>query len=408
MKESKEMYKKQLNSESTNRLFIGLVGSIFAVLCMLVWVTPDSEYSKTERRLLKQMPELTMDLVTSGRFMNAFEEYTLDQFPYRDRFRSLKAATSLKLDNNGIYVVEDVVDEGTNVESDNLTDTITKDEANVGITQKDYDVLADMEYPLNENSLEYASKRFQNIYDMYLKDSDCQVYLSVIPDKNYFYGKENGYLTMDYEQLVNIMLNDCSYMTYLDIFPYLSGEDYYRTDIHWRQENLADVADVLLSGMENETGNVETKYQTMTVEGQFYGVYHGQAALPIEPDNLQYFTNDTIKQMKVFDYQNSKEIPVYDTEKIKSDDPYEMYVGGPISLATIDNPACNNGKHLILFRDSFGSSIAPLLAQGYEKTTLIDIRYILPSVLEQYVDFQNADVLFLYSTPVLNHSDVLK
>ena len=157
-----------------------------------------------------------------------------------------------------------------------------------------------------------------------------------------------------------------------------------------------------------ENATIQPQYRTMTVEGDFYGVYHGQAALPIAPDSLQYLTNDMIGQMKVFDYQNNKEIPVYDKAKIEGDDPYELYVGGPISLATIENLACDKGKHLIIFRDSFGSSIAPLLAQGYEKTTLIDIRYILPSVLGQYVEFQDADVLFLYSTPVLNHSDVLK
>jgi len=34
--------------------------------------------------------------------------------------------------------------------------------------------------------------------------------------------------------------------------------------------------------------------------------------------------------------------------------------------------------------------------------TLVDIRYIQVGVLGRYVDFENADVLFLYSTLVLN------
>ena len=396
---------REKHSNLQFHIFICLVGVIFVLLCVFVWMKPDEKYSVSERRLLKQMPELSKETVLSGRFMSAFEEYSLDQFPVRDAFRGLKAMTSLTLDNNGIYVVEDEID-GVKCE-----------------------VICDMEYPLNEDSLQYAAKRFQNVYDMYLKNSNCLVYLSIVPDKNYFYGTENGYLAMDYGKLVDIISEENSNMTYIDIFPLLSAEDYYRTDIHWRQEKLADVADVLLAGMRQGIGNLETEvqgtgeveqvtseenatiqsqYRTMTVEGDFYGVYHGQTALPITPDSLQYLTNDTIEQMKVFDYQNNKEIPVYDKTKIESDDPYELYVGGPISLATIENPACDNGKHLIIFRDSFGSSIAPLLAQGYGKTTLIDIRYILPSMLGQYVEFQDADVLFLYSTPVLNHSDVLK
>ncbi len=373
-------------------IFIGFVGVIFALLCIFVWIKPDAEYSVSERRLLKQMPEFSSKTLLSGRFMSAFEEYSLDQFPFRDTFRSMKAMTLLKLDNNGIYVVDEM------------------------INGKNHEVICDMDYPLEENSLEYASKRFQKMYDMYLRDNNCQVYMSIVPDKNYFYASEHGYLVMDYDELVNIMLGKNINMTYIDIFPYLSGEDYYRTDIHWRQEQIADVADVLLNEMNKHAGQEKaeqeqislSQYHTMKVDGNFYGVYYGQAALPIAPDNLHYLTNDTIEQMQVFDYQNNKEIAVYDEEKIHENDPYELFVGGPISLATIENPVCENRKQLIIFRDSFGSSIAPLLAQGYSKTILIDIRYVQPAMLQNYVDFQDADVLFLYSTPVLNHSDTLK
>lgn len=367
--------------EKRDKLLIGLVGAVFLLLCVLVWMKSAEEYSVSERRLLNQMPEFSAESVMSGRFMRAFGEYSLDQFPFRESFRRFKAMTLLKLDNNGIYVIEDMVN---------------------GEESK---IISSVDYPLNEDSLHYASKRFRNVYDLYLKDSDCQVYLSIIPDKNYFYAENNGYLAMDYEQLVDIMLDEANYMTYIDIFPLLSGEDYYRTDIHWKQENITDVADYILEEMGQD---VKSQYNTIEVNEDFYGVYYGQAALPIEPDRMKYLTNDVIEQLKVYDYQNSKEIPVYDKEKIEAEDPYEMYVGGPISLATIENPACDNEKHLIVFRDSFGSSIAPMLAQGYSKTTLIDIRYILPNLLGEYVDFQDADVLFLYSTPVLNNSETLK
>lgn len=367
--------------EKRDKLLIGLVGIVFILLCVCVWMKPEEKYSVSERRLLKQMPELSAETVMSGRFMSAFEEYSLDQFPFRDTFRGFKAMTLLKCDNNGIYVVDNMVN---------------------GEVSK---VISSMDYPLNESSLQYAGKRFRNVYDRYLKDSDCQVYLSIIPDKNYFYAESNGYLAVDYEQLVDIMHSQTDYMTYIDIFPYLSGEDYYRTDIHWKQERITDVAYNILNGMGQD---VKSQYKTVEVNEDFCGVYYGQAALPLEPDRLKYLTNDVIEQFRVYDYQNNKEIPVYDKEKIGAEDPYEIYVGGPISLATLENPACDNGKHLIIFRDSFGSSIAPMLAQGYSKTTLIDIRYILPNLLGEYVDFQDADVLFLYSTSVLNNSEILK
>jgi len=355
------------------KILIGFVGGIFAILCIITWIMPDKEYSATERRPLKQKPEISISSISNGRFMNSFEDYVLDQFPFRDKFRSFKAITSLKSDNNDIYVVGDVINK--------------------------------MEYPLNEKSLTYAPGRFLNVYNSFLKDNGCNVYLSLIPDKNYFYAEDNGYLAMDYDKLVSIIKKDTDYMTYIDIFPYLSGEDYYDTDTHWRQESISDVAEIILEGMGNTTS---FDYETVEMEEDFYGVYYGQAALPLEGDKINYLTNDMIENLTVFDWQNNKEIPIYDESKMTGDDPYELFTGGPISLATIENPECKNGKHLILFRDSFGSSIAPLLAQGYSKTTLIDIRYMMPQMLGDLVDFENADVLFIYSTSVLNNSETIK
>lgn len=359
--------------KNRDKILIGLVGGIFALLCLLVWVMPDAKYSAAERRELKQMPELSVETVVSGRFMSNFEEYSLDQFPFRDLFRSFKALTSLKSDNNDVYVVGKVINS--------------------------------MDYPLKEKNLSYASDRFRNIYDMYLQDSNCNIYLSVIPDKNYFYAEDNGYLAVDYDKLTTVMREQNDYMTYLDIFGELFGDAYYNTDTHWRQECLPEVANQLLVGMGNE---VVTQYDKVDASEEFYGVYYGQAALPLPPDSISYLTNPMIEGYQVFDFQNNKEIPVYDESRLSGKDPYEMFVGGPISLVTITNPGCENGKHLIVFRDSFGSSLAPLLAQGYSQTTLIDIRYILPAMLGNYVDFTDADVLFLYSTMVLNNSETLK
>lgn len=359
--------------KNRNRILISVMVSVFTFLVCMAFLKPDAEYSQTERRNLKQQPKLSLESVLNGKFMSGFEEYSLDQFPFRDVFRSLKAMTSLKADNNDIYVYEGSI--------------------------------VSMEYPLNEESLERAGERFLNVYEMYLKNGHNEIYLSIIPDKNYFYAKDSGHLMMDYETLVSTVVLDNSYMTYVDIFPLLSKQDYYLTDTHWRQEKLADVADKLLVAMGNK---VEPAYEAVQAEGDFYGVYYGQAALDLKPDKIKFLTNETIRKLSVFDYENNQKIPVYDLSQMEEADPYELFTGGPVSLVTIENSNATSDEELIVFRDSFGSSIAPLLAQGYKKVTLIDIRYIQPGILGNYVDFNNADVLFLYSAMVLNNSETLK
>ena len=308
--------------------------------------------------------------------MSGFEDYAADAFPFRDVFREMKALSArnvfFRRDNNGIY------------ESEGF--------------------LAAMEYPMDRDSLVRAAERFRLVCGKYLTDEN-KVYLSVIPDKNCFLAGESGHLSMDYADFEKQMADLADFAEYIPVSDLLERDDYYRTDTHWRQERIADVADRLARAMGTE---LTQDYEIRTLEQDFYGVYHGQAALPLAPDRLRYVVGEDISACEVYDWQNGKEIPVYDMEKAAGRDPYEMFLSGSLSLLTVTNPNARTDKKLVLFRDSFGSSIAPLLAGGYAQITLVDIRYIHPEQLGRFVDFGNSDVLFLYSTLVLNHSGTLK
>ncbi|MDE6607458.1 MAG: hypothetical protein K2K54_06865, partial [Lachnospiraceae bacterium] len=252
--------------------------------------------------------------------------------------------------------------------------------------------------------LEYAAERFRYVCEKYLTEEN-KVFLSVIPDKNCFLAKESGHLSVDYEDFEKQMAEEADFAEYIRISDLLERDDYYRTDTHWRQEKITDVAWRLAQSMGTE---LSEDYELHTLEKGFYGVYYGQAALPSEPDTLQYMTGEAIDNCVVYDWQNERNIPVYDMEKALGRDPYEMFLSGSLSLITIDNPKAQTDKKLVLFRDSFGSGLAPLLISGYARITLADIRYIHPDLLGRFVDFEDCDVLFLYSTLVLNHSETIK
>ena len=104
-----------------------------------------------------------------------------------------------------------------------------------------------------------------------------------------------------------------------------------------------------------------------------------------------------------------KIVPLYNEEAFLSIDPYNLFVGGTASLIQITNPDAKPQKTLYLFRDSFGSSISPLLLCGYSEIILIDLRYIDSRALDFYLTFEKGqDVLFLYSTHILNESAMLR
>ena len=347
------------------------------LLCFSLWgmLKEDDTLSLSERRPLKQFPLLSTQEVLSGRFQSNFESYTLDQFPLRDTFRTLKALAVRDLfrekDNNGIYVADGYA--------------------------------AKLDPTLNESSLDHAADRFRYVYESYFKDTGANVYLSVIPDKNYFLAAENGYPAMDYESLFALVREKAGFAQYIDLSSALSLSSYYRTDTHWRQESLLPVASLLADAMDVQ---ISADLTPVTLDTPFYGVYRGQSALA--PDALTYLTSDTLDACRVYDYENSVYLPIYTLEKADGSDPYEIFLSGPKSLLRIENPNAAGKRRLIVFRDSFAASLVPLLASGYSEIMLVDIRYLSPTMLGKFIDFNAQDVLFLYSASVLNDSSTIK
>ncbi len=366
-----------MNEKAKRIYLVGLLAVLFFGLSIFAMLKPAQEYSLSERRKLEQMPELSIKTILNGRFMEDFEDYSLDQFPLRDSFRSLKAVTALKImaqkDSNDLYIHNGSI--------------------------------AAMQYPMNTESIDYAGAVFTGLYEKLLADKAASVHFAIVPDKNCYLAEEAGVLHMDYDEFFAAVREATAFANHIELRDKLNIDDYYHTDTHWRQERITDVAETISSQL---GVSITTKYEERLVGYPFKGVYFSQLGLDVPTEDMLYLSNDIIENFEVFNFESNKSIPVYDTALATGADPYEMYLSGPVSLLTIDNPSVNNRRELIIFRDSFGSAIAPLLAQGYSKTTVIDIRYIQPAMLPNFVDFEGADVLFLYSSMVLNNSTTLK
>ena len=351
-----------------------IVAVLWLALVIFAWVRPSDAISESERRPLAQFPTLSVKTIFDGSFMEKFEDYTLDQFPLRDAFRTLKANIQLKIfgqkDNNNIYVAEGYA--------------------------------AQLEYPYHANSIARAVQRFTYVYETYLKN--CNVYMTVVPDKGYYLAQANGYPVMDYEAMFADLQNGMPWAQFIDLTDSLTKDSFYRTDTHWRQEAILPAAQKIAQALGVTTGDFIATMQ----EVPFYGVYCGQSALSLKPDELWLMEADWMADCKVYDYESDTWGSIYDLAKMEGQDPYEVYLSGSRSLLTIENPNAGTDRELIVFRDSFGSSMVPLLAKDYAKVTLVDIRYVSPMLLGNFLEFGEQDVLFLYSTLVLNNSETIK
>ena len=100
----------------------------------------------------------------------------------------------------------------------------------------------------------------------------------------------------------------------------------------------------------------------------------------------------------------------YNKELFNSIDPYNVYLDGPKPLIEIKSKDFNEkSETLYIFRDSFTSSLAPLLSTNFDRIVLVDSRYISSKYLiENIKPKENDKVLVLLSYEIIKDSSILK
>ena len=350
---------------------------LFAALCIAAWLHKPQDTSLSERRPLAQFPEITVDEVLKGDFMTDFEDYATDQFPLREPFRKLQSFIQFRLlgqkDVNDIYIAEGSA--------------------------------AKIEDALNEKWVQSSVAKLEKVFNDHFKVSGSKAYFAIVPDKGWYLAEKHGYPAMDHEKLLELVKNAAGFAQWIELKDTLDITDYYTTDSHWRQECIGDTAQALADAMGVD---ISQQYTENVAREDFSGVYAGQSALPLPAEPMIYLTSPTLEGASLYDYETNKTSGLYDLEELWGRDPYDLFLSGAAALQVIENPACDTGRELVLFRDSFGSSMAPLLVPGYSKITLVDLRYLSSTILGNFVTGEGQDVLFLLSPGILNSANLIK
>lgn len=255
---------------------------------------------------------------------------------------------------------------------------------------------------LDIDSVTNYAEKLSLLREKYFPENN--VYVSIIPDKSYFArGQIAQYL--DHESMADIVDSHLSDWTSIDLTGALTLEDFYLTDPHWKQEELDGVCKALGEKM-GFTIDM-TAFQPNTYD-LFTGSYN-RIVPDIKPETLTYLTSQYTESSVVSNMQTPSVKTVYNTELLDGESAYNVFLSGLSPLTVIENKNAVREKQLILFSDSYGSSLAPLLLEQYSKITLIDLRFMLSDMLGDYVQFDSsADVLFLQSAEIVNHSNILK
>ncbi len=372
-----------------NILTITLFSLILFGLSFASFIISDKDISSAERRKLTQFSSVTEESIFDSEFSGKLETYLLDQFPLRDALRRVNASTRYNVlgqkDVNGIWI---------------QNGSIFKDEG-----------------ALDEKQVLYGIGIINRLTNSL---SDMNVYYSLIPDKNYFLENSKDHIRFDYDGFFKLVDENIGSANYIDIFDALKLDDYYKTDTHWSQDKLFPVVKKLAYGMGIVDKIVpESDYTVNELEG-FCGVYLGQSALNVPTDTLKYLTNSYTENAKVygidpevlkndFGVEDNLSDKVYALDRFFGIDGYDVFLSGAQPVVTMECENAKTDRELVIFRDSYGSSVAPLFLGAYKKVTLVDLRYIPSMLISEYVDLKDGqDVLFLYSTMMINKAMTMK
>lgn len=339
---------------------------------LLCQIKKDDLVSIKERRKLASKPALAL----TSTYFEKLDKYVLDQIPFRDNLKTLKGITTKKVmfmkENNGIY------------ENNNY--------------------LFQIDSSVNKKSIRHLLDKINYINNTYLTSQNK--YFIYIPDKNY-YLEDEKIPKLEYNIIEDSLNNGLpkDFKT-IDIKNYLDLSSYYRTDIHWSQDKIIDVVNHICENMnlsKLESYYLEKKFYP------FYGALYGKTVTNAPADTITYLDSDIIKNAKVYNYEKKGYEKVYNASNLNNIDSYDIFLSGATPLIIIENDLNTSGKELIMFRDSFSSSLAPLLIEKYSKITMIDLRYIGSKYLKDAINFKgNEDVMFIYSSVIVNNSFTLK
>lgn len=337
---------------------------VIVILTVMFFVTPDKAMSQKENRTLTQMPNFGIDRLFSGEYTSELAIYISDQFPARDAFVSAKAYSELALgkrENNGIiYAENDILIARDEIKDNRLNKNLqaikefenaTGAQVCVAVLPRTVDVFA--EYLPQIYSTENDKELWQNYYDM---------------------AKQNG-------------------ITAPNLYDGLCEKNnYYHTDHHYNIYGAYQVYDILgaalsykpkeLSYFKAEKVSIDFCGTSMRASGFYLAPKDEIALLRYDGDDDYTITAD------------GKKIQMYDMSRLSTTDQYSVFLGG--NHARVDIIKGDGRPKLLVIRDSFADSLAPLLAIHYD-LIMLDLRYFTDNV-QQIVACENvSQVLILES-----------
>lgn len=360
-----------------NKIFFYLFVLLWSGLIICNLVTPEKGYSENENRFLAGLPNFSNEALLNGEYMNGIDEYINDQFVFRDHwisFKTMAERAMLKPDINSVYFAKD----------DYLIQKYDKSDISQEQAEKNKERLA-------EFVQKYVEKLGKDRVNVMLVPTASEILKDKLPPF------ATGY---DQGAYMDEVIEALPEGTFIDVRNTLNQHKdeyiYYRTDHHWTalgafyayEQWAKDAGFTPLS---------QDQFDITLASDQFYGTLHSKVNVNVKPDEIYlYQIKKDMNYQLLYNLTDEKDT-LFDLSKLEGKDKYSVYMGGNNALVDIKTNN-KNGRRLLIMKDSYAHSFAPLAINHYEETFMIDFRYFNAGVEEFVEENQITDVLILYNT----------
>lgn len=235
---------------------------------------------------------------------------------------------------------------------------------------------------------------------------DVTTYQMTIPTSSEFYvpaSYSSGFTASQFARAEHIAENLVNVRN-IDVFPALSAHlderIYSRTDHHWfplgayyAAQVFAENADVPFAELDEYTVVTKSGYV-----GSMYS-YSNDIHLKNDPEDFDLYLSPNRDKLTTF-YYNSAFENGYKSNLFTSPDGgafYCSFLGSDDRIAEISTD-CENGRTLVIFKESYGNALAPFLTSSFEKIYVCDIRYFDLNAVDFCKKVGATDLLFAVCT----------
>ncbi|MGN1136642.1 MAG: DHHW family protein [Oscillospiraceae bacterium] len=436
-----------------------VISAVVAVTAVLLAVLPRPKTSELEKRELAPMPEFSAEALFSGEFFSGIADHFSDTVPYREQIVVLNSrikkamgisaptfygAVDIVADDEGNSLEEipeqtaqlqtEPVQQQTDISEQNAEVPTVSETVTSGTTQSETTGIADFSnngivvdgvkmYGDDAGVMLFGGNkkqgaRYADIINQYKAAlGDVNVYNMVVPTSVEFYlpKKYSKYSSSEKDAIDYIYSCLSPDVITVDAYSKLAEHTdeyiYLRTDHHWAPLGAyyAYTAFAETLGMDYHPIEDYTEKVKEGFVGSLYG-YTNDITLANAPEQFHYFLPPDVTysvQTYYYDTLAPKGSGALFHEYVEGANCYGMFLGAD-AIHTKVTTSTNNGRKIVVFKESYGNAFVPFLVNNFEEIYVIDIRYFGTNAVDYIKKIGATDVLFINNCFAANTSSLIK